>query len=127
MTEEITLAEYHRLKKNPPKYGNERPSEDGYMFDSLAELRRYRELRLLRQAGTITDLEVHPRYELLKAFTDRKGVRHRAIFYEADFAYTTEGRRCVEDVKGARTEAFRLKEKFFRYWYPQIDLIIVEV
>ena len=122
MSETITIEEYRKLSKAAPKYGNKRA--DG--FDSQAEARRYDELALLARGGAIADLRVHPTYELQPAF-NAGGKRHRAISYEADFAYVEGGRQVVEDVKGARTKEFNIKEKLFRYRYPEIDLRILEV
>lgn len=111
------------------KYGNKKVREDGYTFDSKAEHRRYLELKLLVKAGEITRLKVHPRYCLQTAFTDVEGKRWQAIFYEGDFEYidTSTGQHCLEDVKGCRTAIFNLKNKLFRYKYPRIKFIILDV
>ena len=89
---------------------------DGVVFDSLAELRRYRELKLLQRAGQIKDLRAHVKYPM--------AVNGQAITsYEADFVYTDlaknesypvgRGRTVVEDVKGRKknTDAFIIKKK----------------
>jgi hypothetical protein len=109
------------------KYGNRRVAVDGFSFDSQAEADRYSDLLLMVKAGAISNLAVHPTFELQAAFVDATGRRHRAISYEGDFSYTEDGRAVVEDVKGMRTEVFKLKEKLFRYRYPEIDLQIVEL
>lgn len=100
------------------KYGNRRVTEDGIPFDSLAELRRYRELRMLEAAGVIAGLEVHPRYPLVV-----NGVE--VANYLADFRYVEEGVQKVEDVKGVRTAVYRLKAKLMRAIYG-IKVIEVE-
>jgi len=102
------------------KYGNRRVQLDGYTFDSAKEAARYQELRLLEQAGVIVALTVHPRYELLPAFRDAQGRWHRNIEYEADFAYSEDGRVIVEDTKGVETDTFKLKRKLFCYKYSRI-------
>jgi hypothetical protein len=109
------------------KYGNERVTIDGYTFDSQAEGTRYAALRLMEKAGAIEGLSVHPVYLLQAAFRDSTGARHRAITYEADFSYTEGGRAICEDVKGHRTEVFRLKEKLFRFRYPDIELKVIDI
>lgn len=115
----MNLNPYQR--KN--KYNARKVKFDGHTFDSKAEYNRYMELRYSKQErGTISDLEVHPRFKLQPAFTDSQGKRHRAIYYEGDFAYTEAdtGQRIVEDVKGGKatqTATFRLKEKMFWYKY----------
>jgi hypothetical protein len=100
-----------------------RPVTDaGIRFDSLAEHRRWCELRLLEQAGEIRDLRVHPRYELLP-----KEGGERAVHYTPDFDYLEGGKRVAEDVKGGptATPVFRLKATMFRRRYPGIELRII--
>ena len=94
------------------KYRNKRVTLDGYIFDSQAEARRYGELKLLHQAGEIHKLVVHPRYTLLDPFAV-KGIKYRGIVYEADFEFVEDGKTVVVDVKGMKTQVFRLKEKLF--------------
>ena len=47
------------------KYRNKKVIVDDYIFDSIQESRRYKELKLLERAGTITDLELQPRFLIL--------------------------------------------------------------
>jgi hypothetical protein len=54
------------------------------------------------------------------------GQRVQPITYVCDFRYIEDGREIVEDVKGVSTALFRVKEKLFRYRYPQIELRIVK-
>lgn len=98
---------------------------DGYRFDSQAEARRYGELKLLARAGAIEGLDVHPRFTLQEGFEDTTGKRWRPIAYEADFAYTEEGRRVIEDVKGHETQVFKLKRKLFLARYPGLELRVI--
>lgn len=107
------------------KYGNRRVKRGELTFDSEVEARRYARLKAYQEAGHISDLQVHPRFELLPGFTDRYGKRQRAIVYEADFSYVENGVQVVEDVKGMQTDAFKLKMKLFLSRYPDIDLRIV--
>lgn len=110
------------------KYGARKATRGMYDFDSQAEVRRFDQLCLLRDAGEITDLEVHPRFTLQPAF--RRGKKtERAIVYEADFGYTEQGQRVIEDVKGGkatRTAAFEIKRKLLLYQRPDLDFRIVE-
>lgn len=88
------------------KYRNKPVEIDGHRFDSRKEGQRYLELKALAAAGEITDLELHPRFELapLKYRSGRK------VTYTADFRYKDKGGEVVvEDVKGVQTEAFKLK------------------
>tara|TARA_Y100000310_G_C20299775_1_gene631199 strand:+ start:89 stop:475 length:387 start_codon:yes stop_codon:yes gene_type:complete len=105
------------------KYGNVRPNAkteldaDGHSFDSLLELRRYRELKLLEKAEQIDHLRVKTRWEIL---INGKLICH----YEDDFNYCTRpsGRHkwtpqfaraelVVEDCKGVKTAVYSLKKK----------------
>lgn len=107
------------------KYHNRPTDIGGQRFDSRAEARRYDELKLLEMAGAITDLTVHPRYEIQGQFK-RDGALIRAIYYEGDFSYTENGRHVCEDVKGVETEAFKLKRKLFWKRYPGVELRIIK-
>jgi hypothetical protein len=113
-----------RIRRN--KYHNHRVKRGEYTFDSKAEAERFARLKAYEEAGHISDLQVHPTYELFPAFTDRTGKRQRAIIYEADFAYVQDGVQIVEDIKGALTEAFKLKQKIFLSRYPELDLRVIK-
>ena len=89
------------------KYGNKNVMIDGIKFDSKKESRRYRELKLLERAGEIKDLEIQPKFGLVKGvkFTGDKRAKPD-LRYFADFAYTDmeTGERVVEDVKSVATK-----------------------
>lgn len=109
------------------KYGAKKAERDGLVFASRKEARRYDELKLLEYAGVISELECQPRYELQPAFK-RNGKTERAIVYVGDFAYTEDGTRVVEDVKGGkatRTAAFEIKRKLFLYKFPEIEFRVI--
>ena len=107
------------------KYNNKRITIDGITFDSLAEERRYRELRLLWRANQIDELKVHPSYELEPKFTDASGKKHRSVTYIGDFEYQQDGKTICEDVKGVETAVFRLKAELMARRYPNVMLKIV--
>ncbi|PLS77240.1 MAG: hypothetical protein CYG59_24855 [Chloroflexi bacterium] len=111
------------------KYNNQPVVVGGYRFDSKAEARRYEELCLLQQAGEIANIVVHPESELQRASRDSDGRRHSAIRYVADFSYQElpSGRVVVEDVKGHKTPEFKLKERLFRYRFPDFDFRLIDV
>lgn len=105
---------------NRSKYGNRRTEVDGIVFDSAAEARRYRELRLLEQAGAIGPIQLQPRFPLVV-----EGVKIGT--YVGDFAYDERGRRIVEDVKGGKatmTPVWRLKVKLVSALYG-FDVVVV--
>lgn len=107
-----------KRKKSYNKYQNKKVSVGGIVFDSTKEANRYKELKLLERAGVIKDLRMQVKYELQPKFTV-SGKTIRAINYLADFVYydCNQRREVVEDVKGFRTEVYKLKKKMFEYKY----------
>lgn len=83
---------------------------DGISFRSKKEARRYSELRFLEKSKLITDLELQPRYPIAI-----KG-KHVCDYY-ADFKYLQMGKYVVEDVKGFKTDVYRLKKKLVEAEY----------
>lgn len=68
------------------KYKNKKTQVDMYVFDSIAESKRYKELALLQRAGEIQNLELQPRFLLQESFK-KNGKTYRKIEYIADFSY----------------------------------------
>jgi uncharacterized Zn finger protein (UPF0148 family) len=122
----ITKNCTYNTKKAKLKYNNVQVQDDGYKFDSKAERNRYHQLKYMQGAGEISELKVHPVYELQASF-ERDGKQIRAINYEGDFSYIKNGEQIVEDVKGVRTKEFNTKYKLFLYKYPEIKFIIREI
>lgn len=94
------------------KYHAKKVKLDGYTFDSKMEAEHYCELKLLEKAKVIKDLKIHPAFTLQEPFT-YEGKWERAITYEADFSYVEGGKQVVEDVKGMRTDVYKIKRKLF--------------
>lgn len=99
------------MKKNRAKYGNSKVAFDGYTFDSKREKDRYIVLKEAQEDGIISDLQLQPKWELIPKITETY-VKHLKtkdkvcertaqlpITYTADFAYTKDGERIIEDVK----------------------------
>lgn len=107
------------------KYHAKRLMVDGHKFDSIREADRYCELKLLEKAHVISDLELQPVYMLQEAFSCDGGWE-RAITYVADFRYKEGGRTVVEDVKGMRTEVYKIKRKLFLKRYGD-EVVFKEV
>lgn len=101
------------------KYGNKPVvTIDGERFDSKAEARRCGELLLLQRAGAIRELRRQVRFLLIPSQRDSAGTIVREVSYVADFVYEEHvpghllrWDLVVEDVKGVRTEAYRIKRK----------------
>lgn len=83
---------------------------DGKLYDSVKEMRRAAELKLLERIGEISDLREQVLYELIP-----KQQGERKCEYRADFVYVENGVQIVEDVKGHKTEIYRLKKKLLKH------------
>ena len=110
------------------KYHSKKVKHNGMTFDSLKEYRRFCELSLLEKAGKIHGLQRQVKFVLIPAQYEpdtigkRGGVKRgklleREISYVADFVYTENGKRVVEDSKGFRTTDYKLKRKMMLYFH----------
>lgn len=106
------------------KYFNKKVIVDGIKFDSKKEAKRFQELMILKKSGLIKELELQPVFELQEPYTNNKGEKVRAITYKADFIYFDIhlDRYIVEDVKGYKTDVYKLKKKLFEYQYPNLTI-----
>lgn len=123
-TEEVRRAQVKAKaaplnRKRGNKYKAKPVEVDGIWFASTAEAKRYRELKLSERAGTITDLELQPRFPIVVS-----GIAVGE--YRADFAYRAvpAAERVIEDVKGMRTPVYRLKKRLVEALY---GIKIIEV
>jgi hypothetical protein len=95
-----------------PKYGNKKVTIQGIKFDSKWEGERYLYLKSLERAGTIRDLKLQVRFNLM--VNDQK-----ICAYIADFCYEREDKDgvwhyIVDDAKGVETPEFKLKKKLMK-------------
>lgn len=89
------------------KYGARKlTAPDGQVFDSVKEFHRWGVLRLLERAGKIQNLQRQVKFELIP-----KQDGERACTYVADFVYMENGKQVVEDCKGFKTDAYKMKRK----------------
>lgn len=100
------------------KYSNKKVICDRYKFDSKKEANYYLELKMLQKAGLIKDLELQKTFVLQPSFK-LNGKTRRQITYKADFTYisTSDNIQHVIDVKGFKTEVYKIKKKLFEYKY----------
>lgn len=100
------------------KYNAKKTAVDGITFDSKKEATRYRELKALERVGKIDRLELQPRFVLMDGFR-YEGKAVRKIEYVADFLYRdlSTCELVVEDVKGVKTDVYKLKKKLFLKHY----------
>jgi hypothetical protein len=111
-----------RILKPEHKYRARRTTVDNYNFDSQAEARYYKKLKMLMRAGEVVEIELQPKFEILESYKHPEtGRKVQPVYYIADFRVTyKDGRVEVVDVKGVRTDLYRLKKKMFekRYGIP---------
>ena len=106
-------AKYHNRKADyrDPKTG------ETITFDSEKERDYYLLLKDRERRGEINCLNRQFEIVIQPAFTDIKGTKIRAIKYKADFYFydrSLESWRVI-DVKGYKTEIYKLKKKLLAY------------
>jgi hypothetical protein len=123
LTRGRSVAEQLGLKAKHSKYRNVKTVVDGITFDSRAEARRWRTLRMLERVGEIINLRRQVKFSL-----DVNGVH--ICDYVCDFIYghcrQSRPITVIEDVKSiaTMTPAYRLKKKLMKAIY---GIEIVEV
>lgn len=96
------------------KYGAKKTWKDNILFDSKLESSIYEQLKILQQAGQISDLE------LQKEFTLNVNGKQICI-YIADFVFKVKDKIVVADAKGVLTDVFKLKWKLIQALHPEND------
>lgn len=104
-----------KVKTKAPRYTAKGQWFDGVWFGSQAELRRFKDLKLMQDGGAISGLGIHPRYDLYAC-----GVK--LGYVELDFEYLDHatGKMIYEDVKdpkknsSTRTAIFKWKRRHLR-------------
>lgn len=102
------------------KYYNHKTTVDNIKFDSTKEATYYLMYKQQEKEGKIKDLKLQPRFELQPSFKFM-GKTIRKIEYVADFSYYEDNKLYVIDVKGYKTEVYKLKKKLLLYKYPDIN------
>ena len=87
------------------KYGNKRVVVNGIKFMSKKEAGWYQHLKRLEENGKIRDLVLQPRFKF-----------NCGITYVADFQFfcVDSGKIRVQDVKGFKTQVYKLKSKMMK-------------
>lgn len=106
------------------KYHSQKVIINGIKFESKKEGDRYIQLKTLERVGLIKELELQKSFELQPTFRKNRKT-YRSITYKADFYYYDNHleRYVVEDTKGFKTEAYRIKKKMFEYKYKYLELV----
>lgn len=117
------------LAPKASKYNNDKPTyydpelKETLIFDSKKEFEYYLILKDRVKRGEIYDLKRQEPIEIQPAFMDPQGVKYQAIIYKADFAYKEIAHykniygytQHYIDVKGYKTEIYKLKKKLLAY------------
>lgn len=101
------------------KYNNRKVRCFGETFDSMLECERYKYLKALEQQKVISNLQRQVKYVLLPSQKDSKTRKtiEREITYLADFVYEKGSQTIVEDVKGMKTDVYKIKRKLMLYFH----------
>lgn len=122
----ISEEEYRALIGTPPKkskYNNNKPEyydpdlKQLIKFDSNKERDYYLILKDRAKRGEIRHLQRQYTIEIQPAFTDPQGNKIKAITYKADFYFYDKILKSwrIIDVKGFKTEVYKLKKKLLAY------------
>lgn len=129
----LTEEEYRRIVGTPPtksKYNNRKAEyydpqlKETITFDSEKERDYYLILKDRLKRGEIKDLERQVSFEIQPAFKTPSGEKIQAITYKADFVFLEKNTdpeialkyiRRVIDVKGYKTDVYKLKKKLLAY------------
>lgn len=95
------------------KYRNKITELDGIKFHSAKEAKRYAELKLHEKSKLISDLRLQVKFELIPKLIIN-GKTERSISYVADFVYNQDGNQVVEDVKGMKTDVYKIKYRLMK-------------
>lgn len=124
-----------RSSRSRNKYNATAVEIDGIKFDSKREAARYQDLKLLQQAGKISDLYFHRRwplyaYQVANVLNGSPAVLSQKLIghYESDFDYTdlVTLESVIEDYKGFETDIFKWKWKHMQAQYPDYSFRIVK-
>lgn len=98
----MSPARYKRLP-------DEERTWNGRLFDSKKEMQWAQKFSLLAEHGKIHNLQFQVPFVLIA-----KDGTERAITYRADFVFTENGKQVVLDVKGHRTEVYKIKRRLMK-------------
>lgn len=111
-------------KQTYNKYNNKKTVRNGIAYDSIKEANRHCELVWLEKAGEICELERQVKYILIPSQYELVNVNGKSkkvcvekeCSYYADFVYKDKnGNTIIEDVKGIKTEVYKIKKKLMLY------------
>ena len=115
----VSIDEYRALlarSEARSKYNNSKADFKGESFDSEKERDYYILLLDREKRGEITDIQRQVVITIQESFKTPSGEKYRAITYKADFVYKDiTGQVHIVDVKGYKTEVYKIKKKLLAY------------
>ena len=116
----MNIEEYKKLLKKSEsrsKYGNKKITFSGETFDSKKEYEYYLYLLDREKKGEISQLKRQYTYTIQPSFYMPDGSKISDISYKADFVYydLIDSRIHIVDVKGFKTDVYKLKKKLLAY------------
>lgn len=109
-----TCKDVNRCDGKMNKYKNTKVEYKGMKFDSKKEYIRYLILDDMQKKKEITDLQRQVPFKLIPPF-ELNGNKYKGMKYIADFVYKKNGKLIVEDVKGMKTDIYKIKKKLMAY------------
>lgn len=109
-----TCKDSNKCDGNINKYKNKKVEYKGMRFDSKKEYIRYLILEDMQNKKEITDLQRQVPFKLIPSF-ELNNKKYRGMKYIADFVYKKNGKLIVEDVKGIKTDVYKIKKKLMAY------------
>lgn len=113
-------------EKKKSKYSNQKTSRiyknKTVIFDSIKEADYFDKLHLELRAGIIKNLDLQPQFEIIPKFT-YGDTKYSKIKYIADFSYIKNGDFFVVDVKGFKTDVYKIKIRLFLIQNPNVKFI----
>lgn len=124
----ISSSSSGKNEKKPSKYHNRKCSAidpktgEAVTFDSEKERDYYFDLLFREKYKSILDVRRQVRFKIIEPFEDIRGNKYRGIDYVADFTYidAVDGSFHIVDVKGYRTDVYRIKKKLLAHMYGYI-------
>lgn len=103
-----------RSKRKRPLYNNTKTELDGYKFDSIKERKRYENLKLLKESKEIDFFLMQTCFHICGGQTKEvkgKPKKDPPTRYYLDFlVFWADGRVTFEDVKGMKTDTYKIKK-----------------
>ncbi len=120
MTEKMTVEEFNKLSKKKPKYNNQKVWYDNHFYDSKKEAGYAMLLDSLKKAKKASDRVTYYERQIPFEMVINK---IKVCTYIADFkVFYADGRVEVVDVKGMKTQIYKLKKKLLKA-VKNIDII----